>query len=82
MYETIDGLIIQAIRENDPRGPLYASKVCREADRLSQRTGRDAFRIIDARIQALRKAKKIRYLKKAEAELTSGRLRQGWNVVA
>ena len=80
-YETLDGLIVESIRTNEPGGPLYGVNVVAEADKLEKATGRDGFRIIDTRIQALRKAGKIRHATKAEAQCSSGRLRPGWNIV-
>ncbi len=80
-YETLDGLIVESIRTNEPGGPLYGVNVVAEADKLEKATGRDGFRIIDTRIQALRKAGKIRHATKAEAQCSNGRLRPGWNIV-
>ena len=79
-YETLDGLIVESIRTNEPGGPLYGVNVVAEADKLEKATGRDGFRIIDTRIQALRKAGKIRHATKAEAQCSNGRLRPGWNI--
>lgn len=67
-YETIDGLIVESIRSNEP-------------GKLEKTTGRDGFRIIDTQLQALRKAGKIRHATKSEAQCSSGRLRPGWNIV-
>lgn len=80
-YETLDGLIVESIRTNEPGGPLYGVNVVAEAGKLEKTTGRVGFRIIDTRIQALRKAGKIRHATKAEAQRSSGRLRPGWNIV-
>ena len=80
-YETLDGLIVESIRTNEPGGPLYGVNVVAEADKLKKATGRDGFCIIDTRIQALRKAGKIRHATKAEAQCSNGRLRPGWNIV-
>ena len=79
-YKILDDLIVEAIRTNDPRGPLYAINVSCEAARIAQASGRDSFRIVDQRIQALRKAGTIRFATKAEAQSSGGRLRPGWNL--
>ena len=49
-YKILDDLIVEAIRTNDPRGPLYARNVRCEAGRIAIKTERDLFRIIDQRI--------------------------------
>jgi len=59
-YETLDRKIIEHIALRRVTSPLYASHVRREADRLADATGRNVFRVIDGRLQALRKAGKIR----------------------
>ena len=79
-YDRLEALIIESIRTNEPGGPLYGVNVVAEADKLEKATGRDGFRIIDTRIQALRKAGKIRHATKAEAQCSNGRLRPGWNI--
>lgn len=52
-YMKLDGLIVGAIRGQ--RSPHYFAPVCAEAERIAVATGRPAYRIIDARLQALRK---------------------------
>ena len=69
-YAQIDELIIDAIKQR--RAPLYAAPVCVEACRLADLTGREEFRVIDGRLQALKKAGKIKFV--------FGRER-GWTVV-
>ena len=64
-YEELDKRIIKAI--SDREIPLYDRAVNEEAERLAAATGRDYFRVIDGRLQALRKAGKIRHLTKAES---------------
>lgn len=74
MYVEIDQRIIEAIKGGS--NPLYSHAVKVEAERIAVATGREVFRVIDARLQALRKARKIRHLTKAES---NGR--GGWHVV-
>ena len=38
-YKILDDLIVEAIRTNDPRGPLYARNVSCEAARIAQASG-------------------------------------------
>lgn len=57
MYEKLDALIIAAI--SDGRSPLYASAVDEEAERIAEATGRESFRVLDGRIQHLRKKGRI-----------------------
>ena len=60
-YIEIDRRIIDCIRSGQGVHPLYSKRVCQEADRLEMLTGREAFRIIDGRLQALRKNGNIRH---------------------
>lgn len=60
-YSEIDRSIIDCIRNRQGAHPLYDRHVNREADRLAMLTGREAFRIIDGRLQALRKQGAIKY---------------------
>ena len=69
-YEELDKRIISAI--NLHRHPLYESNVRDEADRIERSTGRESFRVIDGRLQALRKSGKIRHLTKAESNGAGG----------
>ena len=74
MYKTLDNLIIAGINA----GPgVDAPGMLNEAKRLAAETGRESFRVIDGRLQALRKAGLIRYASKAEAP--NGKA--GWHVV-
>jgi hypothetical protein len=57
MYEKLDSLILNAIR--DGRSPLYTSAVDEEAERIAEATGRESFRVLDGRIQHLRKKGRI-----------------------
>lgn len=73
MYEELDKRIVDAVAKRD--NPLYDKRVNEEAARIATATARDDFRVIDGRLQALRKSGKIRYLTKAES---SGQ--GGWHV--
>lgn len=73
-YTELDKRIIKAITERG--STLYSRHVNEEAKRLADATDRDDFRVIAGRIQALRKAGKIRRLTKAES---NGQV--GWVVV-
>ena len=70
MYEELDKRIVEAIAERN--NPLYCRRINEEAARIANATGRDDFRVIDGRLQALRKAKKIRHLTKAESNGQGG----------
>ena len=65
VYEELDMRILDAIALD--KHPLYDKRTDEEATRIAGTTGRQGFRVIDGRIQALRKAGKIRYLTKAES---------------
>ena len=73
-YENLDGLIIAAIKAH--RNPIYAAEVNTEAEALAEATKREAFRVIDGRLQALRKAGRILWLTKAQAPGGLG----GWHI--
>lgn len=65
-YATLDKLIVDRLRS----GPMFlhlvfTDDVKNECRRLAGKTGREAFRIIDARLQALRKAGVIAFDSKA-----------------
>lgn len=60
-YTEIDRRIIDCIRSGQGAHPLYDKRVSQEADRLEMLTGREAFRIIDGRLQALKKRGEISY---------------------
>lgn len=64
-YEELDKRIIAAIESG--HSPLYVYSCTTEAERLAQATGREGFRVIDARLQALRKQGRIQYLTKGKA---------------
>lgn len=69
-YEEIDRRILKAVEQRIT--PLYSRSCCDEAERLGKATGREGFRVIDGRLQALRKAGKIRYMTKAESNGKGG----------
>lgn len=73
-YDEIDKRIISAITAR--KHPIYERHVVAEAARIEADTGRHGFRVIDGRLQALRKAGKIRHLTKSES---NGQC--GWHVV-
>ncbi len=73
-YDEIDSRIFNAIENK--KSPIYSSLCVEEAKRISKATGRDVFRVIDGRLQAMRKAGKIIHRTKAEANGIGG-----WHVV-
>lgn len=70
MYEKLDALIIIAIRNG--YSPLNDRAVNKEADRIAQSTSRLTFRIIDGRLQSLRRKKLIQWQRKSP---------MGWRIV-
>lgn len=75
MYETLDKLIIDAIACG--KNPLYAGNVSAEAELIAEATKRKAFRVIDCRLQALRKSGAIMHQTKSESSDGWG----GWKIV-
>ncbi len=75
MYEELDRRILDAVKRNT--SPLYDSTVNSEAVRIAAATGREAFRVTDGRLQALRRKKRIQWLTKAAAPGHCG----GWRLV-
>ena len=73
-YAKLDAAIIATIRHG--RSPVCCSSVYNEAAKIAHLTGREEFRITDGRLQALRKAGKIRHFTKRER--LDGRI--GWHV--
>ena len=64
-YSVIDGLIIQKIREGaNTFMKIDSGDVYREAQRLQDETKSPAFRVIDRRLQSLRKRGLIVYTTK------------------
>lgn len=74
MYEKLDAIIIAAI--DNRKSPIYSESVTVEAGRIAAATGREDFRVIDLRLQALRKAGVIAHRTKAESNGQGG-----WHVV-
>ena len=62
-YATLDGEILAAIRSG--KHPLYARNVHVEAKRIADQMVRQEHRVIDGRLQAMRKAGKIVAYRKA-----------------
>ncbi len=77
-YETLDKLILSRLK-GEPNGmPLVfldSGEVRREVRRIAEETGRDDFRVLDGRLQSLRKAGKIRHQTKSE-----GNGQPGWSL--
>ena len=69
-YQKLDQLILGAV--SGRRSPLYDNACIEEADRLAKETGREGFRVIDIRLQALRKAGKIYHTTKARSNGAGG----------
>lgn len=65
MYEKLDKRIVASVAKRE--NPLHCKRINEEAERIATETGRDAFRVLDGRLQALRKAGKICYLTKADS---------------
>lgn len=68
-YRELDALILRAVRIGFRR-PLYEGECAREAIRIAFATRRDAARVIDGRLQALRRRGLLAYTQK-----------KGWVVV-
>lgn len=62
-YEKLDTLIILAISASSAN-PMHSSEVAAEGKRIAKNSGRYYMRVIDGRLQALRKAGKIEFRKK------------------
>jgi hypothetical protein len=75
MYDELDRRILAAIGAE--RNPLHEREVSGEAGRLARLAGREEFRVIDGRLQALRKRGDIQWLSKAQAAGGCG----GWKLV-
>jgi len=73
-YDELDARILAAIELR--KNPLYASHVSEEAKRLAQATGREDYRVVDGRLQALRRKGRIEHLSKTE-----GHGKAGWQLV-
>lgn len=75
MYDELDRRILDAVKRK--QSPLYDSAVSLEAERIAAETGREAFRVTDGRLQALRRKKHIQWIAKAQAPGGGG----GWRLV-
>ncbi|KVG86064.1 hypothetical protein WJ47_12430 [Burkholderia ubonensis] len=62
-YSTLDAMILASIEAGRSTfGAMYAADVARECKRLGESLGvREDFRVLDRRIQALRRAGRIMY---------------------
>lgn len=76
-YSTLDRLIEAAIEAG--KNPLYERDVSREAERLAVAMEREGFRVIDARLTALKKVGRIVFLTKPQA--ASRGVHAGWSLV-
>lgn len=65
-YDHLDVLILEAVGRGD--NPLYARQVDTEARRLADEMRRDAFRVIDGRLSALKKCGHIVHRSKKAAK--------------
>lgn len=74
MYDELDKRILDAVSRREH--PLYDRRTSEEAMRIARETGREGFRVIDGRIQALRKATRIRHVTKAGSNGQGG-----WHIV-
>ncbi len=76
MYFILDMLIVKAVSESNAT-PLYHADVVAEGERIAGITGQFGFRVIDGRIQALRRKGVIRFLRSKDAPGRS----PGWYLV-
>jgi hypothetical protein len=74
-YDNLDGLIVQAIERG--ANPLYDRWVNTEARLIGDELGREAFRIVDGRLTALKKAGRIIWRSKKKAKAAG--LPEGWS---
>ena len=77
MYKTLDELIVRAV-EASRQSPMYEGSVAAEGRRIAEAAGRDGMRVIDGRVQYLRRKGRIAYYNKAQAP--GGK--EGWYVPA
>lgn len=59
-YELLDKEIVLSLPKRS--SSYMGSHVWREAEKIAGLTGRDSFRVIDGRMQALRKRKEIKFV--------------------
>lgn len=73
-YEKLDALILARIKGGaNCFAAIYVHDIRRECMRIASEEKRDAFRILDARLQALRKRGKIVFC-------PGGRIPGGWKI--
>ena len=72
-YENLDNLILQRLKEDGEMMLLFLNSgdVREESERIANETGREPFRILDGRLQKLRKENKIKFSRKGWV-LTNG----------
>ena len=81
IYDTLDAAILNAIktvRGADSPFPIWDRAVQLEAGRLASSQKREVFRVVDGRLQSLRKRGVIRYWKKNENPPDG---KTGWRMV-
>ena len=66
MYEKLDELIVRAVGACH-KSPMYVRSVAAEGKRIADETGRDDMRVIDGRVQYLRRKGRIVYYNKSQA---------------
>lgn len=66
MYEKLDELIVRAVGAFH-KSPMYVGSVAAEGKRIADETGRDDMRVIDGRVQYLRRKGRIVYYNKSQA---------------
>lgn len=66
MYEKLDELIVRAVGACH-KSPMYVGSVAAEGKRIADETGRDDMRVIDGRVQYLRRKGRIAYYNKSQA---------------
>lgn len=66
MYTTLDNLIVDAVMASR-NSPMYNQQVDAEGKRIAVATGRDDMRVIDSRVQFLRRKGRIAYYTKSQA---------------
>lgn len=76
-YENLDQALIAVIEGGGD--PLYSMHVNRIAVPLANEGNREIFRVIDGRLQALRKSGRLQWSSKRDAELQG--VKPGWRVV-
>lgn len=73
-YEKLDALIVRAIEQGC--SPLYEGSCASESTVIAEKDGRRPYRVIDGRLQALRKSGRIRHVNTSDARSTGG-----WQIV-